>query len=270
MLKISIVTAVLNDAEHIAETMESVLGQHYPDLEYIVIDGGSTDGTREIVETRRTELAAFVSEPDSGIYQAMNKGIRLATGDVIGIINSGDRYLDGAFFTVADAFAHPGNENRIFWGDVEYERAGRVRGFRPEKLRIGAFAPHPSMFVPRALYRELGLYDESFRLLGDYEFMYRAINVRKVKPLYVPELIAFYREGGLSDRHILRCLRDELRVKLRYGANPAAAILLFWLKVLKNLPRILLRGRRTSSAARKNRGKYAAPAEEGLAKIPPR
>ena len=240
-MKISVVTAVLNDAEHIAETMDSVLGQRYPDLEYIVIDGGSTDGTREIVETRRGELAAFVSEPDSGIYQAMNKGIRLATGEVVGIINSGDRYFDGAFRTVAAAFAEAVGERRIFWGDVEYEHTGRVRGFRPEKLKIGAFAPHPSMFVPLELYRELGLYDESFRLLGDYEFMYRAVNVHGVKPLYVPELIAFYREGGLSDRHIVRCLADELRVKLRYGIHPAAAYPLFWLKVLKNLPRILRR-----------------------------
>ena len=244
-MKISVITAVLNDAAHIAETMDSVLGQRYPDLEYIVIDGASTDGTREIVEARRGELAAFVSEPDSGIYQAMNKGIRRATGDVVGILNSGDRYFDGAFRTVADAFRRAGGGRRIFWGDVEYEHLGRVRGFRPEKLKIGAFAPHPSMFVPLAVYREIGLYDETFRLLGDYEFMYRAINVRGVEPLYVPELVAFYREGGLSDRHIARCLADELRVKLRYGASPFAAYPVYWLKLAKNLPRIL----------RKNHGK---------------
>ena len=89
-MKISIVTIVRNDAEHIAETMESVLSQDYPDVEYIVIDGASTDGTKEIVEKYRDRLAAFVSEPDKGIYDAMNKGIRLAGVDVIGMINSGD------------------------------------------------------------------------------------------------------------------------------------------------------------------------------------
>ena len=238
-MKISIVTIVRNDAAHIAETIESVLSQDYPDIEYIVIDGASTDGTKEIVEKYRDRLAAFVSEPDKGIYDAMNKGIRLAGGDVIGMINSGDKYYPGAFQTVAQAFGeNPGR--RIFWGDVQYEHLGRVRGFRKENRYIGAFAPHPSMFVPRHVYEEIGLYDDSFRLLGDYDFMYRAVNVRNVEVLYVPELIAFYLEGGVSDQRIFRCLQDELRVKIRYGANPLTAYFLFGLKVVKNLPRILL------------------------------
>lgn len=241
-MKISIITAVLNNAAGIAETVDSVLGQNYPELEYIVIDGGSTDGTLAVLESYRPRLAALVSEPDHGIYDAMNKGISRATGDVIGIINSGDRYLPGAFEVVEAAF---GKESRaleecIFWGDVEYERLGLVRGFRRGNLLRGAFAPHPSMFVPRAVYRRIGLYDDSFRLLGDYEFMYRAINVCGIRPLYVPAPIAFYREGGLSDRHIAACLRDELRVKLRYGQSPWHAGALYVAKLIKNLPRILL------------------------------
>ena len=238
-MKISIVTIVRNDAAHIAETIESVLSQDYPDLEYVIIDGGSTDGTVEIIEKYRSQLAVFVSEPDKGIYDAMNKGIRKTTGDVIGMINSGDRYYPGAFKTVAEAFGStPGR--RIFWGDVQYEHLGRVKGFREKNRYIGAFAPHPSMFVPRAVYDEIGLYDDSFRLLGDYDFMYRAVNVKNVEVLYVPELIAFYLEGGISDQRICRCLCDELRVKIRYGANPFTAYFLFGLKVMKNLPRILL------------------------------
>ena len=237
-MKISIVTIVRNDAEHIEETMRSVLEQDYPDIQYIVIDGASTDGTREIVERYRDRLYAFVSEPDGGIYQAMNKGLRLATGDVIGMINSGDRYYPGAFRTVSQSFgSDPGR--RIFWGDVQYEHLGRVRGFRPRNLKIGAFAPHPSMFVPRKVYEEIGLYDESFRLLGDYDFMYRAVNVQKVEVLYVPELIAFYLEGGLSDQRIARCLADELQVKLKYGQNRFIAYGIYFLKLIKNLPRIL-------------------------------
>ena len=237
-MKISIVTAVLNNRKEIEETMLSVLDQDYPDVEYIVIDGASTDGTVEVIGRYADRLAYFSSEKDSGIYQAMNRGIARATGEVIGIINSGDRYYPGAFRRVAAAREGKSLDNSIFWGDVMYEHLGRVRGFRPRKVRIGAFAPHPSMFVPRRVYERIGVYDESFSLLGDYEFMYRAVHHFRIAPVYSPELIAFYREGGISDRRVAACLRDELRVKLRYGQPAAVAYLVYFLKYLRNLPRI--------------------------------
>ena len=240
-MKFSIVTAVRNDAEHIADTISSVLdGNSDREIEYIVIDGASTDGTTEAIRRFADRLAVFVSEPDAGIYDAMNKGIAHATGDVVGIINSGDRYYPGALKLVERALEGKCDEHHILWGDVEYERGGRVRGFRPEKRYIGAFAPHPSMFVPLAYYHRYGAYDTGFELLGDYDFMYKAVNVVGVEPVYLPEVLAFYRAGGLSDRRIFACLRDELRVKLRYGASPAAACGAYFLKLLKNLPRQLL------------------------------
>lgn len=245
-MKISIVTIVRNDRAHIEETLKSVLEQNKEnfELEYVVIDGASTDGTPEIIEKYADSLAYFVSEKDTGIYNAMNKGIAHCTGDIIGMINSGDRYLPGALAAVAEAFRKNGTLDRIFWGDVIYQHQGLVKGFRENKRFIGAFAPHPSMFVPRCIYEEIGTYDETFRLLGDYDFMYRAVNVKKVPVLYVPVPVAFYLEDGLSDRYVYRCLKDELKVKCRYGQNPLAAYTVFGLKVLKNLPRILknLRG----------------------------
>lgn len=238
-MKISIVTAVLNGAEALEETINSVLTQEYDDFEYIIIDGASTDGTLQIIDKYRNKLAHLISEPDDGIYEAMNKGIKLCSGDVIGIINAGDYYFPGVFQKVANTFQGKNLEQHIFWGDVEYSKAGIVRGWRPHNLKIGAFAPHPSMFTPRAVYELIGLYDESFGLLGDYDFMYRAVNIHGIKALYLPELIAYYKEGGLSDRNVLNCLRDELRVKLRYGVPKISAVLIFWLKTLKNLPRII-------------------------------
>ena len=237
-MKISIVTAVMNNAAQIEETMLSVLSQDYPDVEYIVIDGASTDGTLDIIRRYSDRLTAVVSEPDGGIYQAMNKGIRRATGDIVGIINSGDWYYPGAFRRVVSSFAGKPLDNSIFWGDVMYERLGRVKGFRPLKVKIGAFAPHPSMFVPRQVYERIGMYDESFRLLGDYDFMYRAVNRFGVEVIYLPELIAFYREGGLSDRRVAECLRDELRVKIRYGQPVVLAWMIYILKYLRNYRRI--------------------------------
>ena len=241
-MKLSIITVVRNNVAEIGETMASVLdAQPGVELEYIVIDGASTDGTVEKILERRSELAYFVSEPDHGIYQAMNKGIRRAAGDVLGVVNAGDRYFPGALKLVADAFADPARlDHTVFWGDAEYSRLGRVRGFRPSNLSRGAFALHPTMFVPRRVYDRVGLYDESFRLLGDYDWMYRAVHRHGVEPLYCPELIAYYREGGISDRHIAACLRDELRVKIRHGAPAGPARILFALKIIKNLPRIVL------------------------------
>ena len=240
-MKISIVTIVRNDCTHIEETLNSVFEQSGEsfELEYIVIDGASTDGTAEIIEKYADKLAFWVSEKDTGIYNAMNKGISHCTGDVIGMINSGDRYLPGALELVAKSFNKYGKLDRIFWGDVIYQHLGLVKGFREKNRYMGAFAPHPSMFVPRNIYETIGCYDESFRLLGDYEFMYRAVNEKKISPLYVPQPVAFYLEDGLSDRYVYRCLKDELTVKLRYGQNPIKARLIFLLKVIKNSLRIL-------------------------------
>ncbi len=242
-MKISIVTAVRNGEALIGETVESVLSQQGVELEYIIIDGASTDGTLAALAPWRNRIAKIISEPDSGVYQAMNKGIALATGEVIGLLNCGDRYYPGALALVARTFAAATDRRAVFWGDVQYEHLGRVRGFRPENLTRGAFAPHPSMFVPRQVYEEIGVYDESFSLLGDYDFMYRAVNVHHLAVLYVPELVAFYREGGMSDRRIVDCLRDELRVKIRYGQSKFWAKTLYYAKLIKNLPRILLANR---------------------------
>ena len=240
-MKISVVTVVRNDRAHIEETMKSVLEQNCDgfELEYVVIDGASDDGTAEMIRKYAPELGYWVSEKDNGIYHAMNKGIARCTGDVIGMINSGDRYLPGALKCVADAFGRYGKLDRIFWGDVISQHQGLVKGFRKENVKRGAFAPHPSMFVPRCIYERIGSYDENFRLLGDYDFMYRAVNVEKIEPLYVPRPVAFYLEDGLSDRFVLQCLKDELKVKLRYGQNPVAARVIFLLKVIKNLNRII-------------------------------
>ncbi|MDD2478743.1 MAG: glycosyltransferase family 2 protein [Victivallaceae bacterium] len=238
-MKISIITVVRNGAEVLEQTIKSVLTQEYDDFEYIIIDGASTDGTLQVVDKYRNQLAQLVSEPDNGIYEAMNKGIKLCSGDIIGIINAGDYYFPGALQKVADTFHGKKLDEYIFWGDVEYSKIGAVRGWRPNNLKRGAFATHPSMFTPRAVYERIGLYDESYNLLGDYEFMYRAINIHEIKTLYLPELIAYYEEGGLSDRNIIACLRDELRVKQRYGASKISTNLMFWLKIIKNSPRII-------------------------------
>ncbi|MDD4816564.1 MAG: glycosyltransferase family 2 protein [Victivallaceae bacterium] len=237
-MKFSIITPVLNGAATIERTIESVLSQRGAEIEYIVIDGGSTDGTLEVIDRYRDRIAATVSRPDRGLYDAMNSGIALATGEVVGIINSDDYYFPGAFAAAADILARRKSDDAILWGDVEYQFLGRVRGFRRANLKRGAFAPHPSMFVPLALYKQIGGYDISLRYLADYDFMYRAVNVHGVEVLYCPQIFAWFAEGGLADRHVRDCLREELTVKLRYGQPAWLAVTEYWLKLLKNRRRI--------------------------------
>lgn len=237
-LRLSIITITYNAADALEETMQSVLSQDYENFEYIIIDGGSTDGTQQVVEKYMAKLSHFVSEPDNGIYDAMNKGIRLAKGDIVGMINAGDHYYPETFSRVVGAMQTCDLSRTILWGDVQYEHSGRVKGFRPENVKRGAFAPHPSMFCPRAVYERIGLYDTGFRLMGDYDFMYRAVNVAEVEALYLPELLAFYKEGGLSDRNVGECLREELAAKIKNGQNRVTARCMYYLKLLKNFRRL--------------------------------
>jgi glycosyltransferase len=237
-LKISIITVCYNAEKYLEEAIESVLSQDYDNFEYIIIDGGSTDGTLDIIRKYEDRLAYWVSEPDRGIYDAMNKGIAKASGDIIGMINSDDYYFPDAFKKVAAAFEGKNLSGYIFWGDIMYNEE-RVLGWRQWNVKRGAFAPHPSMFCPKKVYEQLGTYNLKYKILADYDFMYRAINHYHVKPIYIPEKIAFFRPGGLASQNILPSLREELAVKLNYGQSRLIAYVVFWLKIIKNSPNIL-------------------------------
>lgn len=239
-MKISIITPVLNQAATIERTIKSVLEQKAcgVEVEYIIIDGGSTDGTKEIIAGYSSLLAYWHSRSDNGLYDAMNQGIAHATGEVVGIINGDDYYLPGAFGRIAAALTPYLGKEMIAWGDVIYEKQGLIKGFRPGNRYIGAFAPHPSMFATAGVYRKIGGYDTRFRYLADYDFMYRAVNAFMIPYIYIAEPLAFFSEGGLADSHIRECLHDELMVKLKYGQPWLAAYLIYLLKLVKNYNRI--------------------------------
>jgi len=237
-LKISIITVCYNSAEYFEKAIESVLSQDYDNFEYIIIDGGSTDGSVDIIRKYEDRLAYWVSEPDDSLYDAMNKGIAKASGDIIGMINSDDYYFPGAFKKVAAAFEGKNLDENIFWGDMMYGDE-RVLGWRDWNVKRGAFAPHPSMFCPKNIYDRIGTYSLDYKILADYDFMYRAINYHHIKNIYLPEAIAFFRPGGLASQNILPSLKEELSVKLRYGQARLIAYPVFLLKIIKNSPKIL-------------------------------
>lgn len=236
--KITVITVVYNGVATLEETIISVISQQYDgELEYIIIDGGSTDGSVDIIRQYQDQLAYWVSEPDYGLYHAMNKGLEKATGDIIGIINADDWYYPGTFQKVADAMRDQDLSSHICWGDIMHGEE-RVLGWRDWNVRRGAFAPHPSMFCPKAVYDRIGKYRLWYKILADYDFMYRAIHVHGNKPIYIPEPLAHFRPGGLASRHIFRALTEELLVKVEYGGGLGRALIEYFLKLVKNFRRL--------------------------------
>lgn len=207
-MKISIITVVWNNQKTIKDAIESVLSQTCPDIEYVIVDGGSTDGTVDIIKSYGARITKFISEKDKGIYDAMNKGIRLATGDVVGILNSDDVYFDKDVITnVMTLFAESGAE--AVYGDLCYVSAEDtskvVRYWKSSPYISGSFRKgwhpaHPSFFVKREVYEKFGVFDVSMQVSADFEIMLRFIEKNKIKVAYLPEVLVNMRLGGESNK----------------------------------------------------------------------
>ena len=195
-----------NSAVTIRDTIESVLGQDYPSIEYIIVDGGSTDATMRVVSEYEGRISTVISEPDRGIYDAMNKGIRAATGDLVCKLNSDDVYASsravrelvtcvqesGADTVFADlVVVDPSDMDRM----VRYYKSSR---FRPERLRYGWMPAHPTFVAKRALFDEWGLYSLDYRIAADYEMMVRLLYRARVSYAYLPRVVVKMRAGGVS------------------------------------------------------------------------
>lgn len=209
-MKFSLITPSYNSAKTIARTIDSVIAQNYSDLEYIIIDGASTDDTLKIIASYQDKInIRLVSERDSGIYDAMNKGVKMATGDIIGILNSDDLFNNGEVIkTVADAFADA--EIEAVYGDVKYfagdinktTRYWRAGKYRENKLNNGWIMPHPALFLRRSVYEKAGLFNSDFKIAGDYEFMLRILKIHQIKVKYIPEVFTKMYDGGKSAENI--------------------------------------------------------------------
>lgn len=248
-VKISIVTAVYNNSETIAGALDSVLAQTDADFEFIVMDGGSTDGTLEILNRYADRLSVLVSEPDGGIYDALNKGIRRASGEVVGFLHSDDLFADaGVLKRVADAFADP--QVAAVYGDLLYVRKDdpdkvvrcwRAGAFSRERLGWGWMPPHPTFYVRRAVYERLGLFDTSYRIAADYDCMLRFLGRGGVRVGYIPEVLVKMRVGGASNRSLKNILcksREDYRALKSNGVGGIGALV--W-KNLSKLPQFVVR-----------------------------
>ncbi|SNB46599.1 glycosyltransferase family 2 protein [Geobacter sp. DSM 9736] len=230
-MKFSIITVTWNSSRYLQETIDSVLGQDFPSFEYIIVDGGSTDGTLSIIaeNAARDGRIRWISEADDGISDAFNKGIRMACGEIIGIINSDDTYCPGAFKAVALAReAHP--ECDVFHGDmIRMENDVPLFLLKPTPVgpNIWREMPvnHPATFVTRRGYETAGLFDTDLRVTMDYDLILR-LYIEGCRFYYVELPLAAMRYGGESDARTWQVLREFYRVTRRYGYPRAQAA--FW------------------------------------------
>ncbi|MDC1226303.1 glycosyltransferase [Algibacter sp.] len=213
-MKISIITATYNSSETIESCMTSVINQSYPNIEYVIIDGNSSDDTLDIVKQNQLNYPKvkfkIVSEPDKGIYDALNKGIAMATGDVIGFVHSDDVLAsDTILAEIADDFENKSLDG--VYGDLEYVakensnsviRHWKSKPFHPNLLNKGWMPAHPTLFLKRDVYEKYGDFDLSYNIAADYDFMLRILKDQTLKFSYLPEVITKMRVGGASNRSI--------------------------------------------------------------------
>jgi glycosyltransferase involved in cell wall biosynthesis len=211
-MKVSIVTTAYNSEKTIKRTIESVLNQTYPDIEYWIIDGSSSDGTIDIIrsfEPRFNGRLHWISEKDEGIYDAMNKGVSRSTGDVVGILNSDD------FFTSNDVISrmteHFTDDLDAVYGDVHFVKSNNLKKsvryysgkqFRPWMIRFGFIPPHPSLYIRRSIYEKYGLYDTSYRISADVDLIARLSYVHKISMKYIPMDFVTMLVGGESTKNL--------------------------------------------------------------------
>lgn len=206
-MKVSIITVCFNSEKTIEDTVRSVLGQSYPYIEFIIIDGGSSDSTLDVLAEYQDNIAVQLSEPDNGIYDAMNKGIALASGDVVGILNSDDMFASQDSVSQIVSLFKDSSVDGVY-GDLIYvdphETSKMTRFyssgvFSKGRIRYGIMLPHPTFYVRKRVFDSLGEYKTNYRVAADFEFITRFF-VRGFKAQRLPKVLVKMREGGISSR----------------------------------------------------------------------
>jgi len=249
-LKISVITVVRNGAATIEEAILSVLTQRHGAVEYVVIDGASTDSTLAIIDRYRNRIATLISEPDRGIYDAMNKGIRAAKGDIIGFLNADDAYVsDDVLQQVAKTFENP--ENDACFADLVYVAKNDprkiIRYWKSRPYEAGAFKrgwmiAHPTFFVRRSVYERLGGFDLDYRIQADFELAMRFLEIHRIRSVYVPQVWVRFRAGGESNKHVMNVIRGNIeayRACHKHGVKVTPFFMLR--KILTRVPQFILR-----------------------------
>ncbi|MHC4109877.1 MAG: glycosyltransferase family 2 protein [Planctomycetota bacterium] len=225
-MTVSIITVCFNSAETIEDTIRSVLSQDYRDIEYIIVDGGSTDSTLDILTKYRTKLSTCISEPDNGIYEAMNKGIKSSTGDIIATLNGDDVYTDQTIIGQIVEFMQS-NSLDAAYGDLvyidKYSNDHITRFWKPGEYKKGAFSygwvlPHPTFFCRKNIFERFGYFNDKLQVAADFELMLRFVEKHQIKIGYLPKVIVKMRKGGRAN--VLRgIIRGNLEIIRSFRRN---------------------------------------------------
>lgn len=248
---ISVITVVNNSAATIADTLLSVASQAYPHVEHIIIDGASTDGTLKIIQEHASQIAVIKSEPDRGMYDAMNKGLAMATGDIIGFLNADDVYSDS--HVLEDIAGAIGTQNMdACYGDLVYVDTSDshkvVRYWKSQSYRDGLFEKgwmpaHPTFFVKKQVYEKYGGFDLAYKRQSDFELAMRFLAVHKIKSVYIPRVLVRMRSGGASSRftHVVAGNIEAYLACRKHSLNVSP--LFIPRKILSRIPQFLFRKR---------------------------
>lgn len=243
-MKISVITVCYNSAKTIQDTLTSIANQDYADIEHIVVDGASEDDTIAIVKSA-PRVSKWISEADNGIYDAMNKGIAMATGDIVGTLNADDFYFDNSVLSqVAAVFSDPSVD--ACYADLIYVDAKKlqriVRYWQSKAYNVGLFKKgwmpaHPTFFVRRHLYDELGNFDLEFKLQSDFELTMRFMEIYRVNSVYIPKILVKMRTGGVSNNSFKNILKGNIEAYRACKKNHLSITPLFTIrKILSRLP----------------------------------
>lgn len=243
-MKITIITVCFNSAATIEKSILSVLNQDYPFIEYIIIDGGSKDATLSVIDKYRDRIATVISEKDKGIYDAMNKGVLLASGDVVGILNSDDFYCSNNILSgVAQVFNS--TEAEAVYGDLSYVsnenenkivRTWQAGRYKKNSFKFGWMPPHPTFFVKRQVYQQYGSFNITLKSAADYELMLRFIHKMKIRVEYLPVSMVYMRAGGVSNANFKNRIRANKEDQMAWKLNHLKPFFFtFWLKPVRKI-----------------------------------
>ena len=239
--KISVITVTKNSEKFLEENISSLKNQTYKNFEHIIIDGKSTDGTVDIIKKHKDKIDYWVSEPDKGLYYAMNKGIKVSTGDIIGILNSDDIYYSDALKIVNHYFSEQDNLDFLF-GTVEKHKL--MHGYYPDKIKwtFGFYTTHSvGFFIKKSSQMKLGYYDTRYKYSADYDLFYKMIVKNKMVGIATKknEIFGKFRQGGLSSKiKYLDFLKENNKIRINNGQNKLIVYIIFLLRLIRNFNKI--------------------------------